>query len=206
MSGQRQSAPRITALGVVARPSAPSRTSTLVEAVLAAATAEGAADARVIVLGERVMAFADGTPAENQSGDTRVVLEAVDAADALVFGTPVYRATMAGEMKNLLDLLPRGSFDGAAQALRAKPVAIAATGATAHHFLALDSIAAILRGFFAAYVVPPGVYACHADFDADGRLASESVSEAAWSTGKALVALERAIRASPALRAVEPQV
>src|SRR5215218_134134 len=73
MSGQQQSAPRITALGVVASPSAPSRASALVEAVLAAATAEGAADARVIVLGERVMAFADGTPAENQSGDTRAV-------------------------------------------------------------------------------------------------------------------------------------
>jgi hypothetical protein len=57
-------------------------------------------------------------------------------------------------MKTSWILLPRGSFDGAAQALRAKRVAIAATGATAHHLLALDSIAAILRGFFAAYVVP----------------------------------------------------
>jgi len=108
-------------------------------------------------------------------------------------------------LKNLWDMVPRGGYDGNAQALRAKPVAIAATGASHHHFLGINDLAGILRGFYAAYVIPPGLYASHADF-ADGELASDSIRRAAERTARSLVALHRALETSPDLRAVEPLV
>ena len=192
-------------LGIVASPSVSSRTQLLVESVLGAASAKPAVTTELITFADRSFRVADGTRAEDYDGDTGAVLAAIDAADAVVFGMPVYRGTYPGSLKNLLDMVPRGQYDGNAQALRAKPVAIAATGASHHHFLGINELAAILRGFYAAYVVPPGLYASHADFD-DGELASQSVRQAAVITGRSLVALSRALEMSPDLRAVGPLV
>jgi FMN reductase len=192
-------------LGLVGSPAASSRTLALVEGIVAAAAAEPGVEPQVIVLGARPLAFADGTRAEDQTGDTRAILEAVEAADAFVLGTPVYRATLSGSLKNLLDLVPRGVYDGRARPFQARPVVVAATAASTHHFLALDGLAEILRGFFAAWVVPPGVFASHADCGPDGELAQPVARQAAIA-GRALVALHHAIEDHPALGAVEPAI
>lgn len=181
-----------------------SKTTTLVRRVLLAAEAYGA-DAQLVPLGDLALEVADGRRAEDYQGDTRSLLDSIDSADAVVFGMPVYRATMPGSVKNVLDLVPRGKWDGAAAPLRSKAVAVVATGATPHHFLAIDEIASIMRGFFGAYVVPPGIYACHSDFT-DGALTSPAVEALADRTGAALVALARSIRASEALSVMEPQI
>ena len=190
-------------LGVAASPRDASRTQVLVEAVLDEAAGHTGVTTTVLTFAGRVFPAADGTRAEQQTGDAGEVLAAIDAADALVIGMAVYRGSLPGSLKNLLDLVPRGQYDGDAQSLRAKPVAVVATGASDHHFLAIDDLAAILRGFFAAYVVPPGVYACSADF-VDGSLASERVSRAAVQAAGALVDLQRAIAASSSLSRIEP--
>lgn len=194
----------ISIAAVVASPSAASRTLSLVETVLAAAREEGALT-ELVNISALDIAAADGRKAEEYEGDTARVLAMIDSADAVVFGMPVYRAGIPGSMKNLLDIVPRGKFDGDAQALRAKPVVVVATGASDHHFLALDSVAEMMRGFFSAYVVPPGVYASHGDFS-NGELASQRVIDGAERSGRALVALASAISASDRLRAVEPLV
>jgi len=190
-------------LGVAASPTTGSRTRLLVEAVLNEAAGHAGVTTDILTFADRVFPAADGTRAEQQVGDAADVLRAIDEADAVVFGMPVYRGSLPGSLKNLLDLVPRGQYDGDAQPLRAKPVAIVATGASDHHFLAIDDLAAILRGFFAAYVVPPGVYAAAGDF-ADGRLKSERVRTAAVRTGSALVDLQRAIVGSTSLAGIEP--
>lgn len=195
----------VRVLGLVASPSASSRTQTLVELVLEAAAGAPAVRTDLITFADRSFHVADGTRAEDYDGDTGEVLSAIDAADVVVFGMPVYRGTYPGTLKNLLDMVPRGQYDGNAQALRAKPVAIAATGASHHHFLAINDLASILRGFYAAYVIPPGLYASHAEF-ADGELVSQSIRSASERTGRALVELQRALEGSPALREVEPLV
>jgi FMN reductase len=196
----------IGVLGVVASPTASTRTRALVEAVLEAAAQERDVATAVIVLGAHEVAFADGTRAEDQTGGTRTVLAAVEAADAFVLGTPIYRGTQSAMLKNLMDLTPRGVYDGNARPFQAKPVVVAATAASAHHFLGLDGPSEILRGFFAAWVVPPGVFAGHADFGADGRLQAEPVVRQAQRAGRALVAMHRALAAEPALREVEPAI
>jgi FMN reductase len=190
-------------LGLAASPREPSSTRVLVEAVLDEAAGHADVTTSVLAFADRFFPAADGTRAEEQTGDAREVLSAIDAADAVVIGMPVYRGSLPGSLKNLLDLVPRGQYDGDAQALRAKPVAIVATGASDHHFLAIDDLAAILRGFFAAYVVPPGVYASRQEVG-DGELRSERVRRAAVQTGSALVDLQRAIAASPSLAGIEP--
>jgi FMN reductase len=192
-------------LGLVPSPSISSRTCALVEAVLEAAATQPAVTTQLITFAGRSFHVADGTRAEHYDGDTAEVLSAINASDAVVFGMPVYRGTYPGSLKNLLDMVPRGHYDGNAQALRAKPVAIAATGASDHHFLGINELAEILRGFYAAYVIPPGLYATHADF-VDGKLVSEHVERAAARTGRALVELQRAVAASRDLKSVEPMV
>lgn len=192
-------------LGVVASPSKVSRTQTLVEAVLHTAEGLGGVTTEVVTLASLALRTADGTAAEQYGGDTGWLLAAIDDADALVFGMPIFRGTYPGSLKNLLDMVPRGGYDGDAPALRAKPVAIAATGASDHHFLATGDLGSMLCGFFSAYVVPPGLYATHEDFR-DGGLSSERVRVAANRTGRALVELCRAIASSRELAAVEPMV
>lgn len=196
--------PDVRVLGLVASPSEQSRTRVLVQRILDAAREQGAS-CEVITLAGLSIDAADGRQAEEYSGDTERLLTSIDAADAIVFGMPVYRAEMPGSLKNLLDIIPRGRYDGVAQALRAKPIGLAATGASDHHFLALNGLGEMMRGFFAAYVVPPGVYASHADF-AEGQLGSERVVRCADATGRALVELGRAIARSPELMQVEPLV
>lgn len=170
----------------------------------------------------------DGSP--TGSGKTRIALEAVgsgagdagaaveavglaepdglgralgelEEAHAVVLGAPVYRAASASPLKQLLDAIPRDR-EGVSS-LVAKPVAIVHTGASLHHFLSLDGLRNVLAGFFAAYVVPPGLYV-PAEAFADGRLLDPYADQAA-AQGNALVALVEAVRAASVLQKVRPQ-
>jgi FMN reductase len=135
-------------------------------------------------------------------GPDRVLL-ALEQVEAVVIGAPVYRATAAAPLKQLLDLVPRGAEERESP-LAAKPVVIVHTGASTHHFLALDSLRSVLAGFFAAHVVPPGLYVPRAGFAEDGSLLEPYASHAR-TQGAALVELALAIRTSTALAAVRPQ-
>jgi FMN reductase len=195
----------IRALGIVGSPSAPSRTESLIKIVLAGAASARPVSTKIIVLGGRQLATPDGTRAEERTGDTRELLRAIDAADVVAIGTPIHRASYSASTKALLDLVPRGKHDGAASPLRAKPVVLVASAASPAHFLGLDPLTTILHGFFAAHVIPPGVFATHNDFDEDGHV-SGTVAGQAEQAGRALVELHRALRDCPALRGVAPQL
>lgn len=181
-------------LGLVGSPSIRGRTSAAVGAVLAACADS---ESETIELGEL------GFPLDDGTGQREGVIASIASADAVVIGTPIYRASFSGLLKSWLDFVPRGA-GGEPGPLRAKPVAMVATGASDHHFLAIDRATAILCGFFSAYVVPPGLYAQHEDF-VDGEL-SGALREHAGRTGAALVALADALGDSPALASVRPQI
>jgi len=100
--------------------------------------------------------------------------------------------------------MPRGLWGETEAPLRARAVAVVVTGASLHHFLAVDALRNVLAGFFSAFVVPPGLYVPHEGFDDSGVLLDEW-SVAASLQGRALVELARAITASPSLLAVAPQ-
>src|SRR5260370_369784 len=66
----------------------------------------GAEDAVWIDLAERRIASADGRPPAELGDDTQATVAAIAAADAVVLATPVYRGSMTGTLKNLLDHVP----------------------------------------------------------------------------------------------------
>lgn len=125
--------------------------------------AEGAGhNTRMLDLGQLSLGFADGRPLEQLTDDTPKLVRAVEAADAVLLATPVYRATLTGALKNVLDLLP-------IDALRAKPVGVVAMGATLHHFLGAESHLRDILAWFGAWQLPTGLYLSSADFG-EGKL------------------------------------
>lgn len=140
----------------------------LVGAVATARTGLGA-DARLIDLAGVAIAPADGRPPASLGDDTADVVAAVAGADAVVLATPVYRASLTGVLKNLLDQLP-------VEALRGTPVGIVAMGASDHHYLAAESHLRDILAFFGALVLPNAAYATSADFT-DGMPSERTVRE-----------------------------
>jgi FMN reductase len=182
----------IDVLLVDGSPRGPGRTAAALAAV-AAGAGEAGGRTVTVALGGELAARADEALAQ------------APRFDAFVFGSPTYRATCTAELKYLLDRMPRGMQGEDAAPLRARATAIVLTGASLHHFLALDSLRNVLGGFFGAYVVPPGLYVPHAGFTDSGELGQEW-REQALLQGRAVVELAAAIRRSPDLARLGPQV
>jgi FMN reductase len=133
------------------------------------------------------------------------VVDQLEQADGFVFGSPIYRATYAWPLKLLLDHLPRGMWGEPTAPLRGKPVAIAMTGASLHHFLALNDLRGVLSVFFAAHVLPPGLYVPREGFDEPGTSLQDPYAKQADLTGRALAESAELLARSSALRLLEPQ-
>ena len=101
------------------------------------------------------------------------------SSDSVVFASPVYRASITGAVKNLLDLLP-------VAALRDKPVEIVAMGASSHHYLAVDWHLRGILAWFGAFVLPTSVYLSGSDY-IDGELAAPEARSAVEALGRSMV-------------------
>jgi FMN reductase len=176
-------------LGLAGGPEAGGRTSTAIAGVLAGAAGRGA-DTRLIELGS--------TPQED-------VVRAVDAADGVVVGSPVYRATYSSLLKGVLEGLERGKGTETTAPLQGKAAAVVLTGASGHHYLAVNDLRDVLACFFATQVLSPGLYLDHGGYRDRATLTDDSVALAA-AHGAALFDLTVAVRSSPALAALRPQV
>jgi len=143
-----------TLLGIVGSVSADSRTRTAVEVALDAAVDRHDIETDVLHLADYDLATADGRGIDNYEGDTAEALELIVEADAYVVGTPVYRGSYSGALKNLLDMVPRGQWQGDVAPFENAAVGLVATGATDHHFLAVDQE---LRPAFAFFGRTPWV-------------------------------------------------
>jgi FMN reductase len=196
-----------TVLGIVGSVSTPSKTRTAVEAALDGAAAANA-DVRLLHLGEYDLVTADGRLLEDYEGDTATVLDAVVSADAYVVGTPVYRAAYSGLLKNLFDMVPRGKWQADVAPFEGSPVALVATGATAHHYLAVDTALRPLLAFFGAYVVG-GAY-LHDDHFAETETGYDvvdgSVDDRLTTLGGATAELSDAVAENDALSELSPQI
>jgi FMN reductase len=117
--------------------------------------------AELLDLAEVTLPFADGRPPSAAGGDTAAVIGRIESAAALLLATPVYRGSLTGALKNLLDLVP-------VEALEAKPVALLAMGATPHHLLGPERHLRDVLSFFGARVTPVAGYLTSKDFR-DGR-------------------------------------
>jgi FMN reductase len=179
----------VNVLGVVAGPEPGGRTAAAVAGVLAGAEKAGATTSLL----ELSQAGADG------------VIAAFADADAVVFGSPVYRATYSALLKDLLERTERGKWGEKSAPLKATAAATVLTGASGHHFLAVADLRSVLAGFFAVQVLSPGLYFDHGAYVDRSTLTEDSAGLAA-AHGAALADLASAIRGSAALSAITPQV
>ena len=194
-------------LAVDGSPTGGGRTELVLRAVLDASRSAGA-ETELVALAERAPGVAEGEfgrVAEADLGRVAEVVARLEHVDGLVLGSPVYRASFAWPLKVLFDHLPRGRWGETSAPLRGKPVATVMTGASLHHFLALNDLRNVLATFFAAHVVPPGLYVPRDGFGVDGGGLTEPYVGQAELTGRALVELAAFLPTTRSLRALEPQ-
>ena len=86
----------------------------------------------------------------------------------MVFGSPTYRADISAQLKGLLDATPRGMAYESGDPLRGTVCATVLTGASDHHFLAVEKVRGILGGFFGTQLLSPGLYLPSAAFAEGG--------------------------------------
>lgn len=115
------------------------------------------AEVKMVDLSEIELETADGRPLLANDEATRDAVACIAGAGGVVIASPVYRASIPGVLKNLLDLVP-------VEALQDKPVGILAMGASAHHFLGVDRHLRDILSWFGALVAPTSVYLTGADF------------------------------------------
>lgn len=172
-------------LGISGSLTPTSRTVEVVRLVLdGARRADPEVEPEVLDLRAYDMAFCDGRDPAGYTGDTRAVIDLIAAADAYVVGTPSYRGSYTGALKNLFDLVPNDAPHG-------KIAGIVLTAGSDHHFLAIEHQLRPLLSFFQILTVPGAVYAQNAHFT-DGTLTDDTIRRQCQTLGEAIVDLWRA--------------
>jgi len=141
--------PRVVAFAASAK--RPARTRFLVEAVAAELFRLRRIDLRVYDL----LDAGPGLGATQRSDLTLPaarMIDAIESADALILGTPVYQGGYAGLFKHVFDFIDPAKLAG-------RPVVLTATGGGLRHALVVENAMRPLFGFFAAHVAPTSVYA-----------------------------------------------
>lgn len=170
-------------VGIDGSPHGPGKTAAAVAAVLAGAASQGADTSLV-------------------RHDDQDVLARIGAADAVVLGSPTYRASHTAALRTLLERIDRKP---GAEPLAGTPVAVVMTGASGEHFLGTRDLSATLGGFFGTQVLSPDLYFHVGDFEGQGRL-GRMAAELAALHGQALVELAAAVQGSAALGRLRPVV
>lgn len=142
----------------------PSRTRTLVQAVLDAASARGLGKTELYDLIDAGPGFGQTHERAQADVDVETVLKAIESADALVVGTAVHKGAYTGLFKHLFDLYGM-------EALSRKPVMLTATGRSPAHASVIDYHLRPLFLVFDACVGTRGLYALEPDFESPKRLA-----------------------------------
>jgi FMN reductase len=144
-------------VGIAGNLKRPSRTRALVEAVAAVLAQQREVDLSVYDLIDAGPGLGAAYGRGELTPEAGRVVEAVETADALIVGTPVYKGSYTGLFKHLFDLVDPG-------ALSDKPVVLTATGGGPRHALVVEHQLRPLFGFFTALIVPTAVYASDQDF------------------------------------------
>lgn len=135
----------------------PSRTLVLIEEILASLGAVLPIEVRLIELTRIGPNLAGALRREDLPLDVQDDIAAIEGADLIVAGSPVYRGSYTGLFKHLFDFVHH-------EALFDVPVLLVATGGSDRHALVIDHQLRPLFSFFQALTLPVGVYAAESDF------------------------------------------
>lgn len=148
----------LTLVSLSGSPRSPSRTDTLVRAIGTAVSEATGAVWQHFPLTAIATHIMPVLTRDALSPPGEAIIAQIEAADILILGTPVYRASFTGALKHVLDLVHY-------EALRGRVAVLAATGANRHHGLVTEHQLRPLASFFGMHTAPTGVYAEEADFD-----------------------------------------
>ena len=121
----------------------PSRTRSLVEAIGCEAARQANAELRVFDLLDAGPGLGGALTRASLPLPAARLVDAIESADALVAGSPVYKGAYTGLFKHLFDLIEP-------EALAGKPVVLTATGGGPRHALVVEHSLPPLFGFFTA--------------------------------------------------------
>lgn len=156
-------------VGVSGSPTAPSRTTVLVDDVTRTFADRIGGDPTTIELAPLLTDLGAGPFRSHLSPRVVHALETVEAADIIIVGSPAYRATYTGLFKLFFDHI--GQY-----ALVDKPIVLTATGGSDRHALLVEHQMRPLFGFFQSLTLPLGIFASEADF-ADYAIVSDELRE-----------------------------
>jgi FMN reductase len=167
----------------------PSKTRALVEAVAAEVVGRRQVRLDVYDLIDAGPGLGSALRREDLSLPAARIVDAIERADALIVGTPVYKGSYTGLFKHVFDLVRP-------EALAGKPVVITATGGGMRHALMVEHSLRPLFGFFTALTVPTAVYASGSDFH-DGQLTDVGIAKRVADAARQLTALLHAATIRP---------
>ncbi len=140
----------LTVVGLAGSPCTPSRTRLIVKAVMERVAAQAGAQARLVDLADLVPDLGIRSRAE-ASPQVEDALCAIETADLLLVGSPVYKGSYTGLLKHLIDLI---SYP----ALLGTPVGLLAAGGSDRHALVIEHQLRPLFAFFGAKTLATGVF------------------------------------------------
>lgn len=150
------SPPRIVAVsGNVRRPS---RTAAVVESVATEVAGRFATSPDLFDMVDAAGDILSALTPQSLSARGHHTIARVVAADILIVGSPIYRATYTGALKHLFDLIDY-------RALRGAVGIVALTGGTPLHALAAEQAMRNMMGFFGILPLPTAIFALDTDFD-----------------------------------------
>lgn len=164
------------------------KTSKAVYEVLSAVKAlDFSVQIELIDLKEYEIEFVNGSPLSFYNDDTIKVVNKILEADMLVFGTPIYQASISGVLKNLLDFFPVDSFKN-------KVTGMITTGGTEKHFLVseyhLRPILTYLKG-----TVPVNQVFIHNDnFDDDTEITNAGLKKRIQKLAEEMLSLQNSMK------------
>lgn len=141
----------------------------------------------LIDLKEYDIEFATGAPLIDYNDDTWSVVNKILSADFLVFGTPIYQASISGALKNLLDLLPENAF-------KHKVTGIVATGWSSNHFLVPEYQLKPVLSYFKGLIPTGNVYIQNNSFNLESdEIIDQNVSVRIQQLAEEMIYLQRGI-------------
>jgi FMN reductase len=150
-------------VGISGNLARPSRTRTLVDAILAEAGERRLGTTKSFDLVDAGPDIGASLSREGASERVDRILSAIENADVLVAASPVYKASYTGLFKHLFDLLDPKALEG-------RHVLLAATGGSDRHALVIEHQLRPLFSFFGARILPISIYAVNSDFENSDEL------------------------------------
>lgn len=111
----------------------------------------------LIDLADYNVQFSDGRDYREYEGDTKYVAETIMEADAIIFGTPIFQASIPATLKNIFDLLPEKAF-------RDKVVSMVVTAGSPKHYLIVEQQLKPILSYMKAQIVQTYVFIEEKDF------------------------------------------